>query len=165
MAPAVTLQLTVIPIAVSPMAVKPTALKSFVWLGRRVTLFGESCMRATALGLLGPTTLISCPMQAASAAAEARRAWRRIRARRLESLKVKGIVPPLRLAGRHGEVVHPHGLVDGRPRANVGHDQELLELYGGMRARAIENVVPVHHKRAVEPVLHDPVRLALSVGN
>src|SRR5437870_4121070 len=93
MAPAVTLQLTVIPIAVSPTAVKPTAVKFVVWLGSSVTLFGESCMRETEPGWLGPTIVVSAPMQAASAAAEARRTWRCICARRFDSLNVNGIDP------------------------------------------------------------------------
>src|SRR2546422_258956 len=93
MAPAVTLQLTVIPIAVSPTAVKPTAVKAVVWLGSSVTLFGESCMRETEPGWLGPTIVVSAPMQAASAAAEARRTWRCICARRFDSLNVNGIDP------------------------------------------------------------------------
>jgi len=61
-------------------------------------------------------------------------------------------------ARRHEEVVHPHVLIGRRPVADIGGDDELMELQVRPRTRPEQDVMPVDDRCAVEPVLDHAVR-------
>src|SRR5438876_3293474 len=92
MLPLVALQLTA-RLAVSPAVVKPMAVKSATWFCCRIRSLGETASRA---GSLPDREVLDCIMHAttvamANATTGATKPWRRIRARRWDSLKVNGI--------------------------------------------------------------------------
>src|SRR5688572_8412829 len=135
-APPVTLQTTAT-LPVSLLAVRPTAMRSVVWFGRSVKSFGRTMSLVTALGPVGPVTASGFPQAVSATTVTTHNALSR--ASRWDSL-CKNVIRSslwfcarLRPCGRHRQVVHPHRLVDGRPRSDVRCDHQLVELHVGVR--------------------------------